>query len=208
MPPPQKGDWYWLFTELCGRNRASRWAASGTGERSAMRRGREGGGRQNEPCRETAGTLVSASQLVATHPLWGTLATPGDILGCHNWGGGALARSRQWPWMLNTIKCKGEPTPTLWKKNHPAQVSTVLRFRNPVPREGRGRRHRGASTHKHTVVRMPAEKGNSLTCSTNCCSNSIIRGVKFLRLLRSLKLFFQTKGEKRTAQKNEDRICG
>ena len=40
-------------------------------------------------------------------------------------------------------------------------MSTVLRLRNSVPREGRGRRsiEGGLLSHKYTIVRMPAKKG-------------------------------------------------
>lgn len=161
-------------------------------------------GRQQELSR-------SASQLVVTSPLWGTL---GNVWR-HFWlsqlrkRGALLAWSRQWPWMLNTIKCKGEPTPTLRKKNYPAQSVNSAEVQKLFQEKAEeGGVQRGLYSHKHTIARMPAKKGNSLTCSTNCCSNSIIRGVKFLCLLRSLKLFFQTKGEKRTAQKKKTEFVG
>ena len=67
--------------------------------------------------------------------------------------------------MLNTIKCKGEPTPTLQKKNYPAQdVNSAEVKKFCFKRRPRKEGHRGGLlSYKYTIVRMPAKKRNSLS---------------------------------------------
>lgn len=134
-------------------------------------------------CRETAGTLAVLLNWWRL-PLWGTLQRLR-----HSWLSqlrrGAPWHYRQWAMDAEHHKMQRRANPHFVKKNHPAQsANRNAEVQKPCSkRRQRKEGYRGPPlSQAYYSEDAYKKKGNSLTCSTNCCSNSIIRGVKFLRL--------------------------